>query len=49
MRHLAGLTRLKYVFCYPESGDIVIAGPAEAWAEAQPFPDPAGVGSRLFA
>lgn len=22
---------------------------AEAWAEAQPFPDPAGVGSRLFA
>jgi hypothetical protein len=33
MRHLAGLTRLQYVFCYPESGDIVIAGPAEAWAE----------------
>jgi hypothetical protein len=34
MRHLAGITRLQYVFCYPESGDIVIAGPAEAWAEA---------------
>jgi Protein of unknown function (DUF1598) len=34
MRHLAGITRLEYVFCYPESGDIVIAGPAEAWAEA---------------
>ena len=34
MQHLAGLTRLQYVFCYPESGDIVIAGPAEAWAEA---------------
>jgi hypothetical protein len=34
MRHLAGLTRLQYVFCYPESGDIVIAGPAEAWGEA---------------
>ncbi len=34
MRHLAGLTRLQYVFCYPDSGDIVIAGPAEAWAEA---------------
>src|SRR5262249_48611841 len=32
MQHLAGLTRVKYVFCYPESGDIVIAGPAEAWA-----------------
>ena len=34
MQHLAGITRLQYVFCYPESGDIVIAGPAEAWAEA---------------
>lgn len=34
MQNLAGLTRLKYVFCYPETGDIVIAGPAEAWAEA---------------
>lgn len=34
MRHLAGLTRIQYVFCYPESGDIVIAGPAEAWGEA---------------
>jgi len=32
MLHLAGITRLQYVFCYPESGDIVIAGPAEAWA-----------------
>ena len=34
MQHLAGLTRLQYVFCYPESGDVVIAGPAEAWGEA---------------
>ncbi len=34
MQHLAGLTRVQYVFCYPKSGDIVIAGPAEAWAEA---------------
>lgn len=34
MRYLAGMTRLQYVFCYPEAGDIVIAGPAEAWAEA---------------
>lgn len=34
MRNLAGLTQLQYVFCYPETGDIVIAGPAEAWAEA---------------
>ena len=34
MRNLAGLTRVQYVFCYPETGDIVIAGPAEAWGEA---------------
>jgi hypothetical protein len=34
MQHLAGLTRIEYVFCYPESGDIVVAGPAEAWAVA---------------
>lgn len=33
MRNLAGLTRIEYVFTYPESGDIVIAGPAEPWAE----------------
>lgn len=32
MRNLAGLLRVRYVFCYPESGDIVIAGPAEGWA-----------------
>jgi len=31
MRYLAGLLRLRYVFFYPESGDIVIAGPAEGW------------------
>jgi len=31
MLHLAGITRLQYVFCYPESGDVVIAGPAESW------------------
>lgn len=29
---MAGLTRLEYVFFYPESGDIVIAGPAEGFA-----------------
>ena len=28
MLALAGLTRLEYVFFYPESGDIVFAGPA---------------------
>ena len=28
---LAGLTRLRYVFLYEDSGDVVIAGPAEGW------------------
>ena len=31
MLYLAGMTRLTHVFFYPESGDIVIAGPAEGW------------------
>ena len=31
MRCLAGLTRVQHVFLYPETGDIVIAGPAEGW------------------
>ncbi|MBX9791951.1 MAG: DUF1598 domain-containing protein [Pirellulales bacterium] len=33
MRYLAGITRLQYVFYYPESRDIVVAGPAGGWAE----------------
>jgi hypothetical protein len=33
MMYLAGLTRVQYVFCYPDSKDIVIAGPAEGWAQ----------------
>jgi len=37
MKYLAGLTRLQYVFYYPESKDIVIAGPAEGF-----FADPMG-------
>ncbi|HTU25794.1 MAG TPA: DUF1598 domain-containing protein [Pirellulales bacterium] len=32
MLHLAGLTRVSYVFYYPDSKDVVIAGPAEGWA-----------------
>jgi hypothetical protein len=32
MRYLAGLQRVHYVFYYPESKDIVLAGPAEGWA-----------------
>lgn len=31
MQNLAGLTRIKYVLVYPETGDIVIAGPAAPW------------------
>lgn len=39
MLGLAGLTRIDYVFCYPsdtpgEPGDVVLAGPAEPWAQA---------------
>ncbi len=30
-RLLGGLTRIDHVFVYPAEGDIVIAGPAEAW------------------
>ena len=37
MRYLAGLLRVRYVFYYPESKDIVLAGPAEGWVA-----DPAG-------
>jgi len=29
MLYLAGLTSIEYVFAYPETGDVVIAGPAE--------------------
>lgn len=33
MLHLVGLTRIKYVFFLPETNDVVIAGPAEPWAD----------------
>jgi hypothetical protein len=33
MLNLAGLTRIQYVFYYPETKDIVLAGPAEGWVE----------------
>jgi len=33
MKCLAGLTRLRHVFYYPETKDIVLAGPAEGWVE----------------
>lgn len=31
LRYLAGMTRIEYVFVYPEEGDVVIAGPAEGY------------------
>lgn len=34
IRYLAGITRIDYLFLYPESGDLVIAGPAEGFARA---------------
>lgn len=33
--YLAGLQRVEYVFVYPESNDIVLAGPAEGWTVRQ--------------
>ena len=36
MEMLAGLQRIEYVFVYPETGDLVIAGPAGDW---QPGPE----------
>jgi hypothetical protein len=31
MLYLAGMQRIEYVFAYPDSSDIVLAGPAEGW------------------
>jgi hypothetical protein len=31
MKYLAGLRRVQYVFAYPDTGDLVIAGPAGDW------------------
>lgn len=31
LKHLAGIYRLRYVMLYPETGDVVIAGPAGPW------------------
>ena len=35
MRYLAGLFRVDYLYIYPETGDIVIAGPAEDWRQTR--------------
>ena len=34
MKYLAGLRRVEYVFVYPETGDLVVAGPAGDWTVA---------------
>jgi len=34
MQSLAGLQRVRYVLAYPESGDLVLAGPAGPWPRA---------------
>ena len=31
LRYLAGIQRIQFVLLYPESNDIVIAGPGEGW------------------
>src|SRR5262249_38049989 len=31
MLHMAGLEKIKYVIVYPETGDLVLAGPASGW------------------
>ncbi len=31
MKQLAGLTKVQYIFVYPEENEIVIGGPSEAW------------------
>lgn len=31
IQYLAGLQEIRYVFVYPEQGDIVLVGPAEGW------------------
>ncbi len=33
-RYLQGLTQIRYVFLYPEAGDLVLAGPAEPFVES---------------
>ncbi len=32
MRHLAGIYEVQYLFIFPETNDIVIAGPAASWS-----------------
>jgi hypothetical protein len=45
MLHMAGLEKIQYVMVYPETGDLVIAGPASDWhrdAEGRPVSNASG-------
>lgn len=44
MKHLAGLTKIQYVFIYPEEQEIIIGGPAEGWQFTEQG-NPVGVAS----
>lgn len=35
MKHLAGLFRADYLYLYPETGDVVVAGPASEWCRTK--------------
>jgi hypothetical protein len=37
LRYLGGMTKLRYVFVYPEEKDLVIAGPAEPFDSKVPY------------
>lgn len=37
MRFLGGMTKLQYVFAYPDAKDLVVAGPAEPFEAKVPF------------
>ena len=44
MKHLAGLSQVRYLFIYPDEGEIVIGGPAEGW-HFNELGEPVGVAS----
>jgi hypothetical protein len=46
MALLAGLTKIQYVFVFPENGEVVLGGPAEGW-EYNAQGQPVGVESKL--
>ena len=44
MQCLAGLFRADFLFVYPETGDVVIAGPADKWRRDEKGPSAVGSG-----